>query len=98
MHDFTAVEAVCPSVKPVALLELSAFDRVCISRLVGHTIARLERELILQTLKCAQGNRTRSANLPGISVRSLRDKIKHYKTAGHTVSDPQAALRRTSQI
>ena len=40
-----------------AVPELSGIDRVCISRLVGHTIAQLERELILHTLRHNRGNR-----------------------------------------
>lgn len=44
----------------------------------GTTVAEIEKELILQTLEhCAQ-NRTRAAELLGISVRTLRNKLKEY--------------------
>ena len=90
MPSFAAVETTeRVAVKAPALLELSAFDRVCIHHLVGHKIARIERELILQTLKCNQGNRTLSADVLGISVRSLRQKIRQYKDRGEAVPDPQ---------
>lgn len=89
MPSFKAVEMLeHPLVSP-ALLELSALDQVCVNGLIGHTLARIERELILETLNCNQGNRTRSASLLGISVRSLRDKIRAYRSQGETVPDPQ---------
>ena len=92
MPSFAAVETTerLAATAP-ALLELSAFDRMCIHHLVGHKITRIERELILQTLKCNQGNRTLSADVLGISVRSLRQKIasirigaKLYRTRNPT--------------
>jgi two-component system, response regulator FlrC len=59
---------------PIRLFELSAVDRACIQRLIGHPLARIEREFILQTLRSKQGNKTRAADLLGISIRSLRDR------------------------
>ena len=38
----------------------------------------VEKELILQTLKDAGGNRSQTARLLGISVRTLRNKLKEY--------------------
>ena len=68
----------------------SAIDRACVTRLVGHSIALVERELILQTLRYNQGNRTRTADLLGISIRSLRDKIRHYRDQGQSVPEPRS--------
>jgi two-component system response regulator FlrC len=69
---------------------LSAIDRACVTHLIGHTLARVERELILQTLRYNQGNRTRAAGLLGISIRSLRDRIRNYRDEGEYVPDPRA--------
>lgn len=80
-------------VPPIRLFELSEFDRAFIGRLVGHTLARLEREFILQTLRCTQGNRTSAAYLLGISVRSLRDKIRCYRDQGEMVPEPPGCGR-----
>ena len=51
-------------------------------RLVGSTISVVERDLILETLAHTQGNRTVSAHLLGVSVRSLRNKISEYSAEG----------------
>ena len=40
---------------PIRALELSEIDRANIKHLIGHTLARLERELILQTLQNHKG-------------------------------------------
>jgi len=61
------------------VLEFSEMDRAPLKRLVGHTLARIERELILETLRHCDGNRTRSADILGISLRSLRDRIRSYR-------------------
>ncbi len=46
--------------------------------LVGRTVADVERELILNTLQNCLGNRTHAANILGISIRTLRNKLKEY--------------------
>lgn len=50
--------------------------------LVGSTVNEVERELVLQTLARCDGNRTRAARLLGVSVRTLRNKIRQYTTMG----------------
>jgi Fis family transcriptional regulator len=75
---------------PFRLFELTAVERSYIAHLVGHSLAHLEREFILQTLRRSQGNRTRSADLLGISVRSLRDKLRNYRGQGENIPRPTA--------
>src|ERR1700733_2206150 len=58
--------------------------------LFGHTLAHVEREFILQTLRFHRGNRTRAADLLGISIRSLRNKIRDYRNQGEDVPPPEA--------
>jgi two-component system response regulator FlrC len=48
------------------------------STLVGQTVADVERDLILDTLKHFQGNRTKAAHVLGISIRTLRNKLNLY--------------------
>ncbi len=46
--------------------------------MVGRTVASVEKELILKTLDHCLGNRTHAANILGISIRTLRNKLKLY--------------------
>lgn len=46
--------------------------------LVGCTVEDVERHLVLQTLRRCQGNRTHAAQILGISVRTLRNKLRGY--------------------
>ena len=50
--------------------------------LVGRTVADVERELILNTLKQCRGNRTSASSILGISVRTMRNKIRSFVEAG----------------
>ena len=46
--------------------------------LVGRTVAEVERRLILDTVRHTLGNRTHAATILGISIRTLRNKLKEY--------------------
>jgi DNA-binding NtrC family response regulator len=48
------------------------------SELVGRTVGDVEREMILDTLDHCLGNRTQAAQILGISIRTLRNKLKQY--------------------
>jgi DNA-binding NtrC family response regulator len=50
--------------------------------LVGRTVADVERDLILDTLDHCLGNRTHAANILGISIRTLRNKLREYTQSG----------------
>ena len=56
--------------------------------LVGRTVAEVERDLILDTLRHTLGNRTHAANILGISIRTLRNKLKEYSDGGIPVPPP----------
>ena len=56
------------------------------ARLVGRTVAEVERDLILDTLDHCLGNRTHAANILGISIRTLRNKLKQYAERGRRAS------------
>jgi two-component system response regulator FlrC len=47
--------------------------------LVGRTMESVEYELITKTLEHCLGNRTHAANILGISIRTLRNKLKAYE-------------------
>lgn len=54
---------------------------------VGNTVASMERNLIIDTLKHTLGNRTTAANILGISIRTLRNKLKQYQDEGFNVPE-----------
>lgn len=56
--------------------------------LVGRTVADVERQLIINTLQHCLGNRTHAANILGISIRTLRNKLKLYNDQGLAVPVP----------
>jgi DNA-binding NtrC family response regulator len=45
---------------------------------IGTTVDAMERELILQTLAATGNNKTRAAELLGISLKTLHNKLKEY--------------------
>jgi DNA-binding NtrC family response regulator len=58
--------------------------------LVGRTVAQVECDLILDTLDHCLGNRTHAAKILGISIRTLRNKLNEYVSAGLDVAEPGA--------
>jgi DNA-binding NtrC family response regulator len=56
--------------------------------LVGYTLEEVERELILNSLDQYGGSRTYTANVLGISIRCLRNKITQYAAMGRPVTAP----------
>ena len=74
-----------------ASLGSSANQVTCLGQLIGYTLRAVECEFILLTLRHHQGNRTHAANALGISVRSLRDKIRVYREQGENVPAPQSS-------
>ena len=56
--------------------------------LIGSTVETVERELVLQTLARCHGNRTHAARVLGLSVRTMRNKIRQYATDGVDIPAP----------
>ncbi len=56
--------------------------------LVGRTVSEVEQDLILETLTHCLGNRTHAATILGISIRTLRNKLKAYADSGACVPPP----------
>ncbi|MEN0058221.1 MAG: sigma 54-interacting transcriptional regulator [Bdellovibrio sp.] len=48
----------------------------------GMSLSEVERRLILQTLELTAQNRTRAAQMLGISIRTLRNKLNEYREEG----------------
>ena len=71
---------------PVAVATEAA--AVTTRALVGRTVSDVERDLILDTLDHCLGNRTHAANILGISIRTLRNKLREYSQSGIRVTQP----------
>ena len=63
-------------------------DSSLITPLVGSALADVERLLILGTLTHCNGNRTSAANILGISVRTMRNKLRLFMDEGELVPPP----------
>jgi DNA-binding NtrC family response regulator len=87
-----------PDGKPLASLDQGPAGRAAqaadaVSRaFVGQTVAQMEQALILDTLNHCLGNRTHAANILGISIRTLRNKLNEYTAAGVDVPQPQSGV------
>lgn len=68
MNDAAPEEAATSAEAPVA---------------AGGTLADMERQMILNTLDQCLGNRTQASRILGISIRTLRNKLKQYEDEGH---------------
>ena len=73
--------------------EASEKDYSSISALVGRTVQDVERDLIIDTVYHCLGNRTHAAGILGISIRTLRNKLKQYGDEGIKVPMPGDADR-----
>ncbi len=48
---------------------------------VGTTVDEAERQLILKTLDATHNNKTKAAEILGISSKTLQNKLKEYSNA-----------------
>ncbi|RLA93750.1 MAG: sigma-54-dependent Fis family transcriptional regulator, partial [Deltaproteobacteria bacterium] len=62
--------------------DLQKFD----SFRVGISVKEMEKTLIFKTLKEVHGNRTKAAKILGISMRTLRNKLREYREEDHSGS------------
>ena len=72
------------------LLDFSDSDTPPIERLevkAGYTVRQMEKKLIFRTLKEVDDNRTQAAELLGISIRTLRNKLHEYKADSDNFGD-----------
>jgi two-component system response regulator HydG len=72
-------EMISPEDLPDALRELDKeAEKVGLDLTPGKSLKEVEREMILRTLEETGGNRTRAAEILGISRRTLQIKLKEY--------------------
>ena len=88
-HSVAAPEAT-PAAAPPA--------RDPIASLVGRRVEEVEQELILETLGRCLGNRTRAAEILGISIRTLRNKLAEYRDRGLAVPPAPGQLPESWRV
>ena len=54
---------------------------------VGTTVGEAERLLILKSLEATNNNKTRAAEILGISLKTLHNKLKEYGTSNVATAD-----------
>jgi len=82
------VAAAAPAAPSAAMPQPGDATAAGTAALVGRTVADVERDLIIDTLSHCLGNRTHAANILGISIRTLRNKLKQYSDEGVAVPPP----------
>ena len=78
-EDAILLDDIDAVINPVAGTEMSGAE------FVGSTVASMERNLIIDSLKPSMGNRTTAANILGISIRPQRNKQQRYPDEGFEV-------------
>jgi DNA-binding NtrC family response regulator len=68
-------------------LKVSTSDGPGIRLEVGTTVEQAEKMLILKTLSATNNNKTRAAEILGISLKTLHNKLKEYGTASGMASE-----------
>lgn len=85
-QEYLGVVYIGPDCGPVPEIPMpdsqTLSPRQIVPMLIGSTIEAIERELVLQTLARCHGNRTHAARVLGLSVRTMRNKIRQYATDG----------------
>ena len=88
--DAEAIELGADALAPASVP--TAAPGTGVAGLVGRRMDEVERDLILQTLRHTEGNRTHAATILGISIRALRNKLRDYAAEGLAVPPPGAGV------
>jgi two-component system response regulator FlrC len=97
LPDGTALsDTIGRTAAPAAAADPATGDAAAQPNLVGRTVADVERDLIIDTLKHCLGNRTHAATILGISIRTLRNKLKQYSDEGLAVPAANEGSRVTA--
>lgn len=66
-------------ITPADLFEQTIDSGDAVTLQAGYSVSAMERKLIMTTLEQTNGNRTHAARLLGISLRTLRNKLREYR-------------------
>jgi len=85
VHDVVAA-ATSPAAPTAARDELGG-----VSFTIGTTVEEAEKGLILRTLEHTRNNKTRAAEILGISLKTLHNKLKEYGGSNSKDNDPNVS-------
>ncbi len=66
---------------------VQALDGSVVAIRVGTTVDEAERLLILRTLDATGQNKTRAAEILGVSLKTMHNKLKEYRQSGEEQAD-----------
>jgi DNA-binding NtrC family response regulator len=81
-----------------APLRAAASDPDAVRLGVGTTVEEAEKMLILKTLEATSNNKTRAAEILGISLKTLHNKLKEYGSGAGDGSGKDAAGREEAPV
>jgi len=64
---------------------------------LGTSLGEIERRAILATLRFCAGNKNRAAEVLGISLKTLYNRLSEYRTAGHVIASDVAVPAAAGQ-
>jgi DNA-binding NtrC family response regulator len=96
LPDGSRVADAVPITSPAVIARAAQAAEAVNREMIGRTVADVERDLILQTLDHCLGNRTHAANILGISIRTLRNKLKQYADEGARIPMPGGGETRVA--
>ncbi|MFN9162785.1 MAG: sigma-54 interaction domain-containing protein, partial [Alphaproteobacteria bacterium] len=96
LPDGSRVADAIPITSPAVIARAAQAAEAVNREMIGRTVADVERDLILQTLDHCLGNRTHAANILGISIRTLRNKLKQYADEGARIPMPGGGETRVA--
>jgi DNA-binding NtrC family response regulator len=67
---------------PEEFQSISQVDTGYVKMRLGSTLEEMEKELILRTIEFANGNKTRAAQVLGVSAKTLYNKLERYGSQG----------------
>src|SRR6202043_1595632 len=77
-----------------APLRTAANDPDAVRMGVGTTVGEAEKMLILKTLESTSNNKTKAAEILGISLKTLHNKLKEY---GNATADAEAGKEASEE-
>src|SRR6202451_3573395 len=80
-----------------AILRTSAHDPDAIRLGVGTTVGEAEKMLILKTLESTSNNKTKAAEILGISLKTLHNKLKEYGSSAPDAAPDREETQRSDQ-